>query len=120
MEIKDETYRLRIYISSTDKIGHELLNEFLVREAHKQGLAGATVLRGILGYGASSVIHSYKFWEISEKVPLVLEIVDSNEKLCDFFADIQPKLESLRYGCLVTIEKVEVLLYKTGDKRVIN
>ena len=118
MDIKGETSRLRLYISSTDKTDHSLLSEFLVQHAHKHGMAGVTVLRGIIGYGASSVIHSYKFWEISEKVPIVLEIVDNHEKIISYFENIRSQLESMRYGCLATIEKVEVVLYKSGDKRI--
>ncbi len=117
MEIKGETSRLRLYISSTDKTDHSLLSEFLVQHARKQGMAGATVLRGIIGYGASSVIHSYKFWEISEKVPIVFELVDNHKKIISFFENIRPQLESMRYGCLATIEKTDVLIYKSGDKR---
>jgi uncharacterized protein len=117
MNINDMNCLLRIYISSTDKIDHELLGEYLVRSAHDKGMAGATILKGIMGYGASSVIHSYKFWEISEKVPLVIEIVDQKEKVMDFFNAIKPHLESMRYGCLATLENISLLLYKSGNRK---
>ena len=118
MKTNTPTALLRIFISSTDHIKQDLLSESIVFSAKKEGLAGATVLKGILGYGASSVIHSYKFWEISEKVPIVLEIVDNHEKIISYFENIRSQLESMRYGCLATIEKVEVVLYKSGDKRI--
>jgi uncharacterized protein len=117
MEAIIESRRLRIYFSSTDKMEHTLLSEYLVRLAHDKGLAGATVMKGIIGYGSSSVIHSYKFWEISEKVPVVVEIVDSNEKVMGFYLQIKPQLEAMRYGCMVTIENVDLLLYKSGNPR---
>ena len=109
---------LRIFISSTDHIKQELLYESIVFSAKKEGLAGATVLKGILGYGASSVIHSYKFWEVSDKVPLVVELVDEEEIIRSFYEDVRPQLESMKYGCMVTIEKTNVLLYKSGEKRL--
>lgn len=110
---------IRIFISSTDKYEHGLLYESLVFKAKEAGLAGATVYKGMLGYGASSVIHSYKFWEMGEKVPVVVEIIDEEEKIRKFLDAVLPMLELLRYGCLVTTEKVEVLLYKSGMNRML-
>src|ERR1035437_4073355 len=101
---------LRIFISSTDQVKQDLLSESIVFSAKSEGLAGATVLKGILGYGASSVIHSYKFWEIMDKLPVVIELIDEEEKIRNFYDTIRPQLESMRYGCLVTIENIEVLL----------
>lgn len=111
------TALLRIFISSTDLIKQELLSESILFAAKKQGLAGCTVFKGILGYGASSVIHSYKFWEVADKVPVLIELVDEEVKIRNFFGIISPQLEEMRYGCLVTIENIEVLLYKTGKNR---
>ena len=108
---------LRIFISSTDHIKQGLLSESIVFSAKKEGLAGATVLKGILGYGASSVIHSYKFWEVTEKLPIVIELIDEEEKVRNFYETIRPQLESMRYGCLVTIENVGVLLFKSGKNK---
>ena len=105
---------LRIFVSSTDQLKQDLLCESIVLSAKKEGLAGATVLKGILGYGASSVIHSYKFWEVTDKLPIVIEIIDEEEKIKNFYETIRLSLESMRYGCLVTIENVEVLLFKSG------
>jgi len=91
--------------------------ESIVFAAKNEGLAGATVFKGILGYGASSVIHSYKFWEITDKLPIVIEIIDEEVKIRKFYETIRPQLESMRYGCLATIENVEVLLFKSGKSK---
>ena len=109
---------LRIYISSTDKSDHSLLSESIVHKAKEQGLAGATVIKGIMGYGASSVVHSYKFWEISEKLPTIVEIIDEEAKILSFYELIRVELESMRYGCLVTTEKINIILHKAGKKRL--
>ena len=109
---------LRIFIGSTDQLNHAPLYEYIVFQAKKRGIAGATVVRGIMGYGASSVIHSYKFWESSDKVPLIVELVEEEEKLNVFFEFICPQLESMKYGCLARMDKTDVLLYKSGTKRI--
>ena len=115
MKTNAPTVLLRIFISSTDQLKQDLLFESIVLSAKKEGVAGATVLKGILGYGASSVLHSYKFWEITDKVPVVIELIDEEEKVRSFYETIRPQLESMRYGCLVTIENIEVLLFKAGN-----
>lgn len=107
---------MRVYISSTDKYKDQLLYEYIVFKAKDFGIAGASVLKGILGFGASSVIHSYKFWEVTEKLPVQVEIVDQKEKILAFCQSIQPILENMRYGCLVTLNKTNIILYKTGKK----
>ena len=117
METNSPTALLRIFISSTDQLKQDLLCESIVFSAKKEGLAGATVLKGILGYGASSVIHSYKFWEVTDKLPVVIELIDEEEKIRSFYETIRPQLESMRYGCLVTIENIEVLLFKSGKSK---
>ncbi len=117
MESNSSTSVLRIYIGSTDQVNQQPLYEYLIFLAKKKGLSGATATKGIMGFGASSIIHSYKFWEVSEKVPLVVELIDEEAKITEFYELIKPTLESMKYGCLVTLEKAEVLLYKTGIKR---
>jgi PII-like signaling protein len=109
---------LRIYISSTDKFRQTPLYEFIALQAKKEGIAGATVLKGMMGYGASSVIHSYKFWEVSDKVPTVIELIDKEDKLLSFYERIRPQLETMSYGCLATFDKTTVLLYKSGEKKM--
>ena len=117
MENNSEALLLRIFIGSTDKINQELLSESIVFKAKEAGLSGATAFKGMLGYGGSSVIRSYKFWEVSDKLPVVIEIIDDEKKVLDFFETIRPMLESMRYGCLVVREKVDVLLIKSGHRK---
>ncbi|MDZ7774305.1 MAG: DUF190 domain-containing protein [Bacteroidales bacterium] len=107
---------LRIFISSTDKYKEGLVYEHIVFKAKENGIAGATVLKGILGYGASSVIHSYKFWEVTEKLPTIIELIDEEEKILSFYEIIKPVLESMHYGCLAATEKTTILMYKSGKK----
>lgn len=109
---------LRIYVSSTDKYKNELLYESIILKAKAQNIAGATAVTGVLGFGASSVLHSYKFWEISDKVPVMITIVDTGEKVMEFYKTIEPELETMQYGCLVTCEPTNVLMYKSGSKRI--
>ena len=116
MEIKGEAKLLRIFISNTDRFKQVPLYEAIVFAARRNGIAGATVLKGIMGYGSSSVIHSLKFWEITEKVPLVIEIVDESEKIDKFLEKIRPWFDRLRYGCMITVEKADIALYKKGQK----
>lgn len=117
MKKKSKALSLKIFISSTDKYEGKLLYETIVFKAKEMGLAGATVTKGILGFGASSIIHSYKFWEVTEKLPVIIEIVDEKDKVIDFYDSINPILESIRYGCLVTTDTVDVILYKTGKEK---
>lgn len=89
----------------------------IVFAARRYGLAGATVLKGIMGYGSSSVVHSMKFWEITEKLPVVIEIIDQADKIEAFKVKILPWLDKIRYGCLITSERVDVVLSKSGKKK---
>lgn len=118
MENNTDAFVLKIFIGSTDQINQKPLYEFIVFQAKKKGISGATVMKGIMGYGASSVIHSYKFWEVSDKVPLVVQLVDEEEKIRSFYQTIRPQMEAMKYGCLVTMEKTTVLLYKSGEKKI--
>lgn len=117
MENNSEALRLRIYISNTDKFRHTLLSETLVFAAKRYGLAGATVIRGSMGYGSSSVIHSAKFWEITEKLPVVVEILDDTAKIEHFIDQVRPWFDRISTGCLMTTEKVQVVLFKKGNKK---
>jgi len=118
MNIKSGALIMRIFISSTDKYNQELIYESIVFKAKDYGIAGATVLKGILGYGASSVLYSGKFWEVSEKLPVIVELIDEKEKVLSFFEIIKDILEKMSYGCLVTTEKADILLYKAGKKKI--
>ncbi len=114
MDISQNLSLLRIFASSTDIIDHQPLYEVITRKAKDEGLAGATVLRGIMGFGASSKIHSSKFWELTEKLPIVIEIIDETVKIKEFYKNIELLLESVPKGIMATIEKTEVLMYKSG------
>jgi uncharacterized protein len=108
--------RLKIKASTTDKIGSKLLYQHIVEKAKEQGINGATVFRGIMGFGSSSKIHSSRFWELTEKLPIVIEIVDRTEKIEAFYAGIEEDLKNMPKGCLVTIEPTEILLRKKGNQ----
>lgn len=109
---------LKIYASTTDKIGFELLYEHLAQRAKEKGIAGVTVYRGILGYGPTSTsIDTSRFWELTEKLPVVVEIVDKTEAIHIFYKEIETELDALPNGCLATIEPIEILFQKTGTKR---
>ncbi len=117
MEINKEAKLLRIFISNTDKFKNNSLYEMVVYAAKRYGLAGATVLKGDMGYGSSSIVRSVKFWEITEKLPVVIEIIDEADKIDKFTEIILPWFKKLRYGCLITVENTSILLYKKGDKK---
>jgi PII-like signaling protein len=112
MENNPNAKLLRIFIGEADKIGHQPLYEFIVLEAKKHGLAGATVLRGTMGYGANSSIHTSKLFEISSDLPLVIEIADTDDKIRDFVKRIEKLFEESKSGGLITLEKIEVIRYK--------
>ena len=107
---------MKVYASSTDRLGSQLLYEAVVYRAREAGISGATVYRGVMGYGLSSHIHSSKFWELTEKLPVVIELIDIQEKIEAFYNLISPDLSALPKGCLVTISPVEVKLHKHGEK----
>ena len=117
MEGNGEAKLLRVFISNTDKFKYTPLYEVIVYAAKRYGLSGATVLKGIMGYGPSSNVSSAKLIEIVEKLPLVVEIVDDAAKIDKFFNTIQPYFDKIESGCIVTMEKVNVVLYKTGTKK---
>jgi PII-like signaling protein len=117
MKPGEKAKRLRIYISSTDKFEHRPLYELVVFEAKKAGIAGATVLRGIMGYGASSEIYSEKLWELTEKVPLVVEIIDDAGKIDSFFNTIKPYFEKAGKGHIITMDETVVMMQRAGLSR---
>lgn len=103
---------LRIFTDETDRCGSAPLYEAIVLKAREQKLAGATVLRAALGYGKSSVLHTAKILRLSTSLPLVIEIVDTEEKINAFL----PVLDGMIHSGLVTIEKVRVLHYGRPDE----
>jgi PII-like signaling protein len=107
-----EAELLRIFIGESDKYEGKPLYEVIVHEARKRGLAGATVLRGTLGFGANSRIHTAKILQLSEDLPMVVEIVDEPAKIADFL----PDLDRMIGEGLVTLERVRVLAYRGNNK----
>jgi PII-like signaling protein len=107
---------LRIHIGELDRVRHQPLFEVLVGEARVSGLSGATVLRGIESFGASSVVHRSRLLELSEDLPIVVEIVDTDEKIRAFLERIEPILDEAGCGVLMTMEKVEILRWAPKKK----
>ncbi len=108
MPLPKDALLLRIFVGETAKVGHSPIYEALVMKAREMHLAGATVLRGPLGYGHSSRIHTAKILRLSEDLPVVVEIVDSEERISAFLPHVEEMMEG--HG-LVTLEKVQVLQY---------
>lgn len=106
---------LRIFIGENDHYKEKLLYEAIILHAREKGIAGATVLRGIEGYGAHSHIHKTSFIDLSEDLPIVVEIVDTEEKIEALLPDIDAMIEESQCGAMVTMEKVDVRKY-TGGK----
>jgi uncharacterized protein len=107
MQIPKQALLLRIFIGEDDKFGASPLHEAIVLKARELHLAGATVLRGPMGFGASSRLHTTKILRLSEDLPLVIEIVDSEDKINGFL----PMLDEMMRSGLITLEKVQVLQY---------
>ena len=107
---------LRIHVGEADRARHRPLFEALVAEARAAGLAGATVLRGIESYGASSVVHRARMIELSEDLPIVVEIVDEEAKVRAFLERVDPLVTEAGCGVLVTIETVEVVRWAARPK----
>jgi uncharacterized protein len=115
MENHPDAKLLRIFIGESDKHGQQPLYEAIVFEAKRQGLSGATVTRGIMGFGANSKIQSAKLFELSNDLPLVIEIVDTEEKIRAFTTIVEQWFEQSKSGGLITLEKAEVIRYKAGN-----
>src|SRR5438034_5927292 len=113
MLLERDSKLLRIFIGELDKSDGKPLYEALVLSAKKEGIAGATVLRGILSYGASSRIHTAKLLDLSFDLPIVVEIVDTSEKIETFLETANQLIEEAKCGALITIEKAEVIHYKS-------
>jgi len=113
MQIPHEAVLLRIFIGESDRWEHKPLYEAIVLKARELHLAGATVLRGPMGFGKSSRLHTAKILRLSMDLPLVIEIVDSEEKINAFL----PELDKMIGGGLVTLEQVKVIQYRGGQEK---
>jgi PII-like signaling protein len=108
VRLEGEGYLLRIYLGELDKWHHQPLYEAIVLRAREMGLAGATVLRGPMGFGAHSRLHTAKILRLSEDLPVLIEIVDKEDNINSFL----PELDKMMSGGLVTLEKVRVIKYQ--------
>jgi len=115
MHIPHEAVLLRIFIGESDRYGHKPLYEGIVLKAREAHLAGATVLRGPMGFGKSTLLHTQKILRLSYDLPLVIEIVDSEEKVNAFL----PVLDEMMKGGLITLEKVRVIDYRADQENAI-
>ena len=112
MQLPAEATLLRIFVGESDRWQHQPLYEAVVLKARELHLAGATVLRGPMGFGKSSRLHTAKILRLSMDLPMVIEIVDSEEKIQAFL----PVLDRMMTGGLVTLEKVRVVKYAPGNR----
>ena len=110
MQIPRDAVLLRIFIGESERSGHQPLYEAIVLKARELKLGGATVLRGPMGFGKSSALHSAKILRLSEDLPMVVEIVESQAKIDEFI----PVLDKMMGSGLITVEKVQVLQYGDG------
>jgi PII-like signaling protein len=111
MNLPADSMLLRIYLGESDRWESRPLYEAIVLEARAAGMAGATVFRGAMGFGASSRLHTAKILRLSGDLPLTIEIVDTEEKIGSFL----PRLQEMMGGGMVTLEKVRVLHYRHGE-----
>jgi PII-like signaling protein len=110
MTLPREGKLLRVFIGESDRHGHRPAWQAIVELARQEGLAGATVLRGLAGFGRSSRLHTASVLRLSEDLPIVIEIVDAAERVDAFL----PRLEPLVTGGLITLERAEVLVYRSA------
>lgn len=114
MKPESEATLLRIFIGEGDMYHHSALHEVIVRRAHEAGLAGATVLRGLMSYGASSHFRTNRILDLSSDLPVVVEIIDTEAKIKAFLAELDPLIEEAKCGGLVTLESVKIVRYMPG------
>jgi uncharacterized protein len=110
MTIKENGVLLRVFIGESDRFEHKPLHEVIVRKARELGLAGATVLRGTEGFGANSVVHKASLLEMSTDLPIVIELVDAEDKV----KLLLPHLETMVTEGMITMEHVMIVLYRHG------
>jgi len=113
MKIDGEGELLRIFIGESDRWHGQPLSEAIVRRARELGLAGATVLRGLEGFGAHSRIHTSSILRLSQDLPIVVEIVDQRDRIEAFL----PVLDEMVHEGMITVEKVRVIAYREGRQR---
>lgn len=110
--LNEDSKLLRIFIGDADQLHHQPLYQVILLEAKKAGLAGGTVLKGIMSFGASSRLHTVKLLDLSTDLPVIVEIIDQEDKIRAFIEVLGPMIELAGCGGLITIEKAEVAYYK--------
>jgi hypothetical protein len=113
MKIEGQGFLLRVFLGEDDQWEGKPLHVAIVEKARAEGLAGATVMRGLLGFGASSRIHSTHVLRLSDDLPMVIEIVDREDRIRAFL----PMLDKMVRDGMVTLERVEVAIYRTGKAK---
>ncbi|MCF8360669.1 MAG: DUF190 domain-containing protein [Prolixibacteraceae bacterium] len=116
MELKGKAKLLKIYTGESDRVSGKLLYEAIVEKARKEGLAGATVYRGVMSFGASHSIHTMKIFALSGDLPMVIEVIDSNENIENFVPKLNEILDKTGKGALVFVEDIEIVRYRKGKK----
>jgi len=110
--LREDSKLLRIFIGDADILNHTPLYEAILLKAKTSGLAGGTVMRGIMSFGASSRLHTVKLLDLSEDLPVVIEIIDHEDKIRAFIEVVGKMIEEAGCGGLITVEKAEVAYYK--------
>ena len=113
IKLTGENVLMRIFIGESDRCGHRPLYEALVELLRKEGFAGATVLRGISGFGANRVYHTQKLLDLSADLPLIVEVIDTPEKI----NAIMPRIDQMMAGGMITLEKTTVIRYSHDEKK---
>ncbi len=113
MKIEGSGKLLRIFVGESDRWGHQPLYTAIVEVARKTGLSGATVFKGIEGYGGHSVVHAARVFDLSSDLPVLIEIVDTEEQIRTFL----PQLDEMLKEGLVTLETVEIIAYRPGSPK---
>lgn len=115
MRLEGEGKLLRIFIGERDHVDRKPLYEVIVLKAKESGMAGATVLRGVESYGAVSVIHKARILELSEDLPIIVEIVDTEAKISGFIPVVDQLFEKAGCGGLITEERARIIRYTPGN-----
>jgi len=116
MKTSEKNGILKIYVGESDKVHGRLLFEEIVFEARNAGMSGATVIRGIMSFGASHSIHTMKIFALSNDLPVVIEIIDAIEKLDEFTEKVNKLLNASKKGGLITFQELSVVRYMKGEK----
>jgi uncharacterized protein len=111
-KLEGERTLMRIHIGESDKWKGRALHEMIVEMFRKEGFSGATVLRGVAGFGGSSILHTDKLLQMSQDLPIIVEVIESNEKI----EKVLPRIDEMMGGGIVTLEKVRVLMHRAAKK----